>query len=150
MTPTPRGHLATGELSKRGALGTVAATVANVVVLYGALAAFDIPDAFEPLQVGRVVFLTLLGGLFAVLAYALVQRRSGQPARTFVKVAAVALVVSWVPDVLLLVSEQPGATTTGVTVLMVMHAVAAALIVGALTRGALPGSQSTHQGAGGP
>jgi hypothetical protein len=54
------------------------------------------------------------------------------PQRAYVIIAIVALVLSWIPDVALLVIDEPGATIPAVLALMTMHAVAAASVVGLL------------------
>ena len=68
----------------------------------------------------------------ATVTYWLLVRRASNPDRTFVRVASVVLVVSFVPDVGLL-SGDPAATVPGVVVLMAMHVVVAAVSVTVLT-----------------
>jgi len=55
-------------------------------------------------------------------------------ARSFFPVALVVLVLSWIPDVALLVINEPGATVPAVASLMLMHAVTALICVTLLVR----------------
>jgi hypothetical protein len=80
-----------------------------------------------------VVFLSVVGALGAAVAYLLLQRRgSADLAAAFTRLAAVVLVISFVPDVGLLVADD-AATVAGVLMLIVMHVVVAAASVALLT-----------------
>ena len=57
----------------------------------------------------------------------------GRARRTRYIVAAVVLVLSFVPDIALLASGMTGATVATVGVLMLMHVIAAAITVGMVT-----------------
>lgn len=76
----------------------------------------------------------LRGIVAATFVFTLVRRVSRDPVRTFTRIAAVVLVLSVLPDLVLL-RAQPAATVPGVLVLLAMHVVAAVVIVGGLTRG---------------
>lgn len=128
-----RGGLDKRQLVWRGFLGVDLAVGANIVVALAARAVLPIPDDFFQLTLPPVIVLTAIGGLLAMLAYKIVQKRSATPAATFRKVAVVALVVSWGPDIALGLSGQPGVTWLGVSVLMLLHVVAAGVMVAALT-----------------
>lgn len=130
---THRTPLSTGELAKRGGLAITLAAIANVILYYVADAVLAVPPGFRPFHPVRVALLTILGGLGAVGAYAIVERKAEDPPRTFVTVAIVALLLSFIPDVLLLVTDQQGATIGGVATLMIMHTVAAVILVAGLT-----------------
>jgi hypothetical protein len=95
--------------------------------------AFAVPTDFEPFQ-GTAGPYTAGGVLLAGAAFAVLQRFVRDAGRVYVRVALVALVLSWIPDVALLVIHEPGATVPGVASLMVMHAVAAAIVVTLLVR----------------
>jgi hypothetical protein len=90
--------------------------------------------------------LTALGVLGAVIVFALLARFARRPLLMFKRIATVALVLSFVPDILLLVASEPGATLASVGVLMSMHVVTWAISVGMLItlagRGRVKGSQS--------
>jgi hypothetical protein len=117
-------------------VAAVAAVVANVLLRALAVAVLDIPQPeFEPLQVRAVVVSTLGGVIAAGGVFAILARRARDPARVFVIVATVALVVSlWAPISLAVADppENPGTDAGSVGTLVVMHVVAAAIAVGVL------------------
>ncbi len=121
----------TKELAKRGGIAVVLSVVANLVVLQAVLAP-ELVQGFEPLNVGPVALFSVLGAVGATVSYGVVDRFSEAPDRTFVVVAVVVLLLSFVPDVLMLQSD-PAATAPAVAVLMVMHVVVAAACVASLT-----------------
>jgi len=94
------------------------------------------PD-FEPFQ-GTVAPYTVGGIVLAGVVFAAIRRFVSDADRVYVRIAAVALVLSWVPDVGLLVIHDPGATVPAVASLMVMHALAAGIAVTVLLRVAPP------------
>ncbi|MCU4925343.1 DUF6069 family protein [Halobacteria archaeon AArc-dxtr1] len=118
-------------LLTRGALATVLSVVANWIVLWAALAV-DTVEPFDPLSVPPVTLLTVLGALGATLVYGVLTRVSETPDRTFTRLAAVVLVLSFLPDVALL-ELDPNATVPAVVVLMLMHVVVAVSCVAVLT-----------------
>jgi hypothetical protein len=121
----------TRELAKRGGIAVVLSVVANLVVLQAVLVP-ELVQQFEPLNVGPVAIFSVLGAVGATVAYAIVDRFSETPDRTFVTVAAVVLVLSFIPNILTLQSD-PAATVPAVAVLILMHVVAAAACVASLT-----------------
>jgi hypothetical protein len=72
--------------------------------------------------------------VLAAIAYAVVRRFFRDANRVYIRLAIVALLLSWIPDVALLFINEPGATVPAVASLMVMHAVAAAIVVTSLVR----------------
>lgn len=122
-----------------GPLAIVAATVANVILQQLAVALLRPDPAFMPLNLMPPIIFTVVGVLGAVLVYALVGRFARNPVVLFRRIALVTLVVSFIPDILMLVTGfNPGTTLANVVVLMVMHVVAWAIAVGMLTRLAGP------------
>lgn len=117
-------------LPVRGGLAVVGAVLANVVLVLGANALGVAPE-FRALTIPPVAFLSALGATGATVVYRLGHRYASDPDRTFVRVAAVVLVLSFVPDVALLATD-PAATPLGVVVLMAMHVVVAAVSAGLL------------------
>jgi hypothetical protein len=95
--------------------------------------AFTVSSEFEPFQ-GTVAPYTAGGVVLAGVAFAVVRRLFREGERTYVRIAIAALVLSWIPDVALLVINEPGATVPAVASLMVMHAVTAAIVVTLLVR----------------
>lgn len=115
----------------RGLAALVTANAVNVAIV-AAAGAMALAPGFAPLAVSRVAVFTTLGVIGAVGTYGLLARLVDDHDRTFVVVAAVVLVLSLVPDVVLL-QKDPAATVAGVVALMVMHVVAAVACVAALT-----------------
>ena len=116
-------------------LGTIVAALAANLVVYAigsALVGYD--PRFLPLAgPSGTIFFTIVPAVVAVLLFALLLRFTANPARIFTVVAAVVLVLSLVPDITY-IPTLPGATAAQTAVLMVMHVVAAVVIVGMLTR----------------
>jgi len=116
------------------ALGTIiAAILANVVVYYlGSLVvAYDPGFVVLANPSGTVIF-TVFPAIVAVLLYAALLRFAKRPARTFSIIAAIVLIVSIVPD-FTYIPTVPGATNGQTAILVLMHIVAATVIVGLLT-----------------
>lgn len=114
----------------RGVLAVVLSVLTNVALVFGA-GALGIAPEFGALTVPPVAVLSAVGAAGAAVAYWLLSRYVTDPRRTFVRVAAVVLVLSFVPDVALL-AVDPAATPLAVVVLMVMHVVVAVASVGLL------------------
>ena len=121
----------TKELAKRGGIAVVLSVVANLVLLQAVLVP-ELVQQFEPLNIGPVALFSALGAVGATVAYAVIDRLSETPDRTFTAVAVVVLVLSFVPDIALLQAD-PAATVPAVVVLMVMHVVVAVVCVVSLT-----------------
>lgn len=130
--------------SGRGSLWTAAGLtvfgtpIANYLVSVVAQAVFAIPPEFPPLAGAvPVIFFSVVSAVAAIGVFA-IAGMSARPVGAFRKVAAVVLVASFVPDLLLLsdgaASAFPGATAAGVGALMVMHVVSAGIIVWAVER----------------
>ena len=114
----------------RGVVAVVASVLVNAVIVV-AVDAAGIAPGFQPLTIPPVAFLSAVGAVGAAGVYWLLRRRVTDPDRTFTRVAAAVLLLSFLPDVGLLFAD-PAATVAGVVVLMVMHVVVAAASVGAL------------------
>jgi hypothetical protein len=121
-----------------GLLAIIASVAANVLVRQIAVATLDISPDFVELNgngaIITIISLTALGVLGAVIVFALLARFARRPVLIFKRIAAVALVLSLLADILLLVASAPGATVASVGVLMSMHVVAWAISVGALLK----------------
>jgi hypothetical protein len=126
-------------LPARGALAVGVAVLANVAVVVAA-DAVGLAPGFDPLSPPSVVFLSAVGAVGATVVYAGLRRYVDRPDRTFVRVAAVVLLASFLPDIGLL-SADPAATVPGVVLLMFMHVVVAAVSVGLL----VGGGESGHE-----
>jgi hypothetical protein len=120
-------------------LGTiVAAVVANVLVyaLGSQIVGYDPEFVILANASGTIIF-TVFPAIVAVLLYAALVRFTRRPERNFTVISAIVLVVSLVPDVTY-IPTVPGATAGQTAILMLMHVVAATVIVGLLTNVARP------------
>lgn len=118
---------------------TIATTLGvNLVIRTVAYAIFPISPIFLPLQIGSISVFTvvLVGG--GVLVYAGVTRFSKRPARTYTLIALIALLLSLIPNALLLLHPDPrmlpGVTRLATSILMVLHIIDAVLAIVLLTR----------------
>ena len=116
-----------------GPLAIVAAVVANLIVRTVAVAALRPDPRFMPLSLVMPIVFTTIGVLGATIVYAVVGRFSRRPVTLFRRIALVTLVVSLIPDFLLLGGGMPGASIATVAPLIVMHVVAWAIAVRLLT-----------------
>ncbi len=124
-----RGHVA-----RVGLATIVAATLANVVVYYvGNLFVTYVPEFLVLNEVVGIAVFTLVPTIVAVLLYAALLRFTRRPERIFAIVSAIVFVVTTIPDFTYL-PTLPGATNGQIVVLVLMHVVAAVVIVGMLTR----------------
>lgn len=124
-----------GRLLAYGAVAGVAAAMLNAVVYLVASAVRAIPQGVEipntggPLPLGAVVVFSFVPALLAAGLLALLGRFARRPLRVFTVVAVVVFVLS-----LYTPFSIPGAPVAMILTLELMHAVAALVIVGVLTR----------------
>ena len=116
-----------------GPLAAAAAAVANAVVYLVASALGAMPQDIVvngqgPITLPVVAAMSAQGAVVGAVVYALVGWFARRPVRVFRIVAAVALVLSFVTPFTI-----PGAPGAMVAVLLLMHVVAALIIVGILT-----------------
>lgn len=132
----PSERVAFNHLLWVGPLSILAAIGANVIIQQIAVALLRPNPLFMPLTLSQPIIYTFLGGLGAVVVYAVIGRFARKPIQLFRRVAAVILVVSFIPDILIFItgSEGPGTTVANVAVLMLMHVVVWAITVGMLIR----------------
>src|SRR3954454_5392227 len=111
-------------------LGTVAAAViANLLVyLLGSVVVGYDPQFIILANASGTILFTVVPAIVAVLLYAALMRFTSNPARIFTNVAVVVLIASLIPD-LTYIPSLPGATPGQTAVLMLMHVVAASVIV---------------------
>ena len=126
--------IVTGRLRWVGLLAVIASVVGTGILRTLAVNVFDIDPRFSPLTWPQLIFVTTAGAVGAVIVFGVVVRRSKNPTRTYFWIAAVTLVVSWLPDLGMLAGKlYPGTTVQAVGTLMVGHVVVAAICVGLLT-----------------
>ena len=120
-----------------GPLTAIAAVAANLVVRALLFTIFNPPADFPPLQPPPIAMFTFAGTLLAAPVLAIVARFSRAPIQTFAVVAAVALVVSILPNLALMAnpaaSPFPGGSAFAFGLLIVFHVVAAVVCVVLLT-----------------
>jgi hypothetical protein len=119
-------------LAINGTVAVVGSVLVNAALLAVVLAT-DLVPPFMALSYPPVVFLSAVGAVGATLVYGVLARRGGNYDRTFRRVAVAVLVLSFIPDIGILVGD-PAATLPAVLVLMVMHVTVAAVCIGVLTR----------------
>lgn len=124
-----RPRVAWGRVVASGAVAVVVTTVVNVLIALALAGALQVPAAFAQLRPPAVVSVTIVGVVGATLVFGLLARIRPNPVRLFVRLAAAVLVVSWIPDVMLLVLHVPGATISAVFSLMSLHVVTAGISV---------------------
>ena len=124
----------TSALAKVGiVLGViVAASAVNAVIAQIALA-LGADSSFTPLTPGAYVFLTVIGVLLALAGWAVVRRASARPARVLRVLVPVVLLLSFIPD-FVIVPQMAGNSTTGLIALLVMHVTTAAIAVWGFAR----------------
>ena len=94
-------------------------------------------DDFKPLQFPAYTGLTVIGMLAGTAGWALIRRVAAHPAGVLRRLVPTVLVVSFIPDIALLVGGEDGASVGSVLALVLMHVCVAAVLVTALRR-ALP------------
>jgi hypothetical protein len=122
----PRRLAWVGPLTIMSSIGAV------LVVRSVALRVVSRPPRFAPLGVGPPIIDTAVLVAAAVLVFAVVAGTSTNPCRLYRRIAFVALVASFIPDVLL-PGRMPGATWATAAALMTMHVAAWAVTVTMLT-----------------
>lgn len=110
------------------AAAVVAALVNAMIGTLGALVAGAAPTG---LALPAPVVASVAGVLVGAAGWALVRRFAARPAAALRVVVPVAVVVTWIPDLLLLAG---GATVANALVLMAMHVVVAVSVVPVLAR----------------
>jgi hypothetical protein len=138
-----RGMQSTGSLSLWvvSLLTISAATMANLIARAIAFTLLPLSPTFEPLAWQSVILFTVVGVALACGVYALVRRFSRKAVRVYTLIAVIALLISLIPDVLILrdpVAFEADTTISEVAVMMVFHGVAAIVSLVLLTRLAPP------------
>ncbi len=133
MTATPTAERVASRPRLRAA-GILIAAVIVAVAVNAAVAAVAIaagaPSTYGPLTLPAYALFTTLGVAAGWAGWVLVHRRARNPRRTLSLLVPVLTVLSFVPDVLLLVFRFiPGTTTPAVIALMLMHLVVVAVAV---------------------
>jgi len=145
MTSTTVPSVATSRLPftrvlLAGVIAIVLSVIANLVVRWLGMLVASVPADFVPLATFQpTIIYTTLFLVVATLIFALINRFTSNPIRVWYIVAPIGLLVSLLPDVLLLVNPsgipQVGTATTGaVLILMAMHLVGFVITMWVFTR----------------
>ena len=122
-----------------GAVAGVIAAVVNSVIATVARSAFDVSDDFQPLTPGPIVLWTILGALIGAAGWRLIVNKAADGRALLNKLVPTVVVLSFIPDVLLLATDAlPGTSTAAVLSLMAMHLVTAVIVVTAYRRAMPP------------
>jgi hypothetical protein len=125
---------------RAGVNSVLAALVANLIVRFILGMLLDLPGEFAPLQFGAIAFLTILGTSAGAVVFYLISRRSNNPIRIYWIVAMVVLVLSIIPNFVMMANPGlmpfPGGSALTFGVLIVFHVVAGLVSVWVLTRSA--------------
>ena len=133
LNATPRSKPAAAQWLVLGALAAAVATAAVLIVLALALAIWPDIALFKPLDsYARAALFTIIPAFAATGLLAWLAGRRADPVRAFVRIAAVVLLLSFIPDYLLPVPDK---TLLASTVAAFLHVIAAAAIVGVLVGG---------------
>lgn len=118
-----------------------ASLIVNAILRAFAQAVFDIPEFFMPISSPSFIGLTIASVIAALIVFVIVARFSKRPYRTYLIVAIIALLVSFIPDLMFLINGVPlpngetaSAPVAGVLTLMLMHIATAAITIFALLR----------------
>lgn len=115
-------------------LAAAAATTAGAALARALGVDFEVPDGGESIPVGGFAVVTGFFSLVGVVIAAALQRWGSRPAEQFVATAVALTVVSLVPPFLV------GASPRTVGALVVLHLVAAAVVVPVVSRVLTPAS----------
>ncbi len=108
-----------------GPLTVIASLAAVLIVRIAAFALVELNGDYPPLTPTGLSIFTAFFVSLAVFVFAIVAKVSPTPIRTYRRIAIVALVLSFIPDLFLPGQEGvPGATWAAAIVLMVMHVAA--------------------------
>lgn len=119
ISVTSQNSIAVRTLAARGAGTFLIGAAVNLALGWIALT-LDLVASTEFFRYPPIVVWTLLGTVGATVVYGALTRRSATPDRTFVRVAVAALVLSFLPDVGLLLAVE-GVTASEAVALMALH-----------------------------
>lgn len=124
-----------GRIAIAALVAAVISLIGNFLVATITSALVTIPPEFQPFELPRYVFLTVLGVIGAAVVYWFLGRSGGDTARRFRNIALIVLALSFIPDIAMLFTDFfPGATVAGVIALMVMHVITAVACIWAFPR----------------
>ncbi|HXT38332.1 MAG TPA: DUF6069 family protein [Chloroflexota bacterium] len=122
-------------LLRAGLLAAAFAAAGTMLIRTLAIAVGAVPENYQPLQPGPVIAAPVIAALVATGVLATIARRVRRPIRAFRIVAGVGLLLSFSGPLQAGAGTMQGGTASGATVttMLLMHIVAAVIIVGLLT-----------------
>lgn len=117
-----------------GPISVLSAIIGVLIVRAIAMTVLPAPYAPGLAMIVIPVVLTLVLCTGAVVVYFLVARFAKRPIRTYLVIAAIFLVISFVPDIATVAAPFPGAGWPYAITLMIMHVVAGLITVYTLVR----------------
>ena len=116
-------------------IGAVGGGVINSLIAWVGRSALDVPEEFKQLHASTYLPLTILGAVLGAVGWHLIATRKANATTVLARLVPIVLVLSIIPDFLLLASDsQPGTTTAGVVALIAMHVGVAVAAVPAYRR----------------
>lgn len=134
QSPAQSERIALGRLVWVGPLAVLASVAANLIFTMIANRLLGVSPEFPALTPGAIAMFTAVGVLAAVVVFALVARFARRPIWLYRRIALVALLLSFIPDLAL--PFLPGPDPVGareIVLLALTHVVAAAVSVALLT-----------------
>ena len=118
-------------------IGGVLTVIANYILLMVGKPFTHVPDTFMTLSAGPVIAWSIFGTIGAGITYMLTRKFAQNPNKAFIRISAVVLILSFIPDVLIHGKDSGpfvGVTWSAVFLLMLMHVAAAGILVYILTK----------------
>lgn len=126
------------KIPRAAALAVGYSVAANLIARQLLGQVIEFPAGFLPLTPGPIAVFTLIGTAMGGLVFWLMARALPNPLRPFQVVALVALVLSIIPNLVLMANPQmapmPGGTPQAFGVLIVFHVIAGLITIFVLSR----------------
>jgi hypothetical protein len=126
------------KIPRAAALAVGFSVAANLIARQLLAQVIEFPAGFLPLTPGPIAVFTLIGTAMGGLVFWLMARAIPNPLRPFQVVALAALVLSIIPNLILMANPQmapiPGGTPQAFGVLIVFHVIAGLITIFVLSR----------------
>lgn len=130
---SPSDRVASGGLWRAALWSIAASSIAAMAAISLMVRMFSLPADFPPFQLVPVVPFIAVGVAGAAVALAVINRVSRRPFQLFYMVAAVALLISLIPNTLLVSQADavpvPGVSVGTMSALGILHAITAVITV---------------------
>ena len=121
-------------LARAIGIASIGSALATSVIAFVAQAA-GVSDDFDPIAPSAYLTLAVIGVGLASLSWFAIARRTANPRTILTRLVPAVVLISFIPDLLLGVSQsEPGTTWGAVAWLMLMHLAVAAITVPTLAR----------------